>query len=114
MSSEIVVLVFDIIILILGVNTLFSALRMKKTGIPSAILIPKEEQARIRNQKAFCEKIFQPTLLFGILICVYGVADLCNSFVVRVPYMDIACIACFLLVCAWYMKKLRDAKDAHM
>lgn len=34
MSSEIVVLVFDIIILILGINTLLSALRMKKNRNP--------------------------------------------------------------------------------
>lgn len=113
MSSEIVVLVFDIIILILGADALLSALRMKKTGVPSAILIPRQEQADIRDKKAFCEKMYQPTVLFGVMICLYGVMDILNNYVIRVAYIDFITIACFLIVCAWYLKKLRVAKEGH-
>lgn len=114
MSSEIVVLVFDIIICILGVNAILSALRMKKTGIPSSILIPGEEQFKIRNKEVFCEKMYQPTVLFGVMICLYGVVDVLNSYVIRVAYVDLVCMGCFLIVCAWYLKKLRDVKEMHM
>ncbi|MDE7313965.1 MAG: hypothetical protein K2N87_20485 [Eubacterium sp.] len=114
MSSEIVVLVFDIIILILGADALFSALRMKKTGIPSAILIPKQEQSKIKNREAFCDKMYQPTILFGIMICLYGIMDMLNNYVIRIMYVDLISIVCFLIVCAWYVKKLREVKEAHM
>lgn len=114
MSSETVVLVFDIIILIFGMNALLNALRMKKTGIPSAILIPKQEQPKIKNREAFCEKMYQPTILFGIMICLYGIMDILNNYVIRMMYVDLISIVCFLIVCAWYVKKLREVKEAHM
>lgn len=114
MKSETIVLVFDIIILILGLDALFSAVRVKKTGIPSAILIPREEQDRIRNKEAFCGKMYQPTILFGIIICLYGVADLLNRNVLKLPFVDLLSIACFLIVCVWYLRKLREVKGEHL
>lgn len=114
MKSESIVLVFDIIILILGLDALFSAVRMKKTGIPSAILIPREEQNRIRNKEAFCRKMYRPTILFGIMICLYGVADLLNRKVLKLPFVDLLSIACFLIVCVWYLRKLREVKGEHV
>ena len=114
MSSEMIVLLFDIIILILGINAILSAVRMKKTGIPSAILIPKEEQGRVRNAKEFCEKLYQPTILFGIMICLYGAADILNSQVIKLPALDLLSMACFLSVCIWYVRKLREVKGEHV
>ena len=49
MSSEMIVLIFDMIIFIFGADALYAAVRMKKTGVPSAILIPKEEQGKVKN-----------------------------------------------------------------
>lgn len=114
MSSETIVLLFDILILILGINALCSAMRMKKTGIPSAILLPKEEQGRVRNAKEFCAKMYQPTILFGAMICLYGAVDILNSLVIKLPALDLLCMACFLIVCYWYVKKLREVKGEHV
>lgn len=114
MQSETIVLVFDVIILILGLDALFSAVRMKKTGIPSAILIPKEEQGRIKSKEEFCGKMYLPTILFGIIICLYGVTDLLNRRVLHLPFVDILSIACFLIVCVWYLSKLREVKKEHV
>ena len=114
MSSEMIVLLFDIIILILGIAAIHAAIRMKKTGVPSAILIPKEEQARVRNAESFCEKMYQPTILFGALICLYGGVDILNRHFLKVPLMDILSMACFLIVCIWYVRKLREVKGEHV
>lgn len=113
MQSETIVLAFDVIILILGLDALFSAVRMKKTGIPSAILIPKEEQGRIKNKEEFCGKMYRPTILFGMIICLYGVADLFNRCVLKLPFVDLLSMACFLIVCVWYIRKLREVKKEH-
>lgn len=114
MQSETIVLMFDIIILILGTYALYAAVRMKKTGIPSAILIPAQEQPRIRNAEGFCQKMYQPTLVFGSAVCLYGIADLSNQFVLKQPVVDLLSTACFLIAIVWYVKKLRQVKEEHL
>lgn len=114
MSSEMIVLLFDIIILIFGIDAIYAAIRMRKTGVPSAILIPKEEQARVRHAETFCEKMYRPTILFGVMICLYGIVDILNRQFLKVPIMDILSMACFLIVCIWYVRKLREVKGEHV
>lgn len=81
MQSETIVLLFDIILFILGIYALACAIRMKKTAIPSAILIPKEEMPKMKNTKDFCQKMYVPTVLFAVVICLYGVIDIFNRYV---------------------------------
>ena len=114
MQSEMIVLMFDIIILILGTYALYAAVHMKKTGIPSAILIPAQEQPRIRNAEGFCQKMYQPTLVFGSVVCLYGIVDLSNQFVLKQPVVDLLSTASFLIAIVWYVKKLRQVKEEHL
>ncbi len=114
MQSEVIVLMFDIIILILGTYALYAAVHMKKTGIPSAILIPAQEQPRIRNAEGFCQKMYQPTLVFGSVVCLYGIVDLSNQFVLKQPVVDLLSTASFLIAIVWYVKKLRQVKEEHL
>lgn len=114
MSSEMIVLIFDIIIFIFGVDALYAAVRMKKTGAPSAILIPKEEQIKVKNPEKFCQKMYQPTIVFGLMICLYAAVDFANRRVFHVPVADLLSIACFLIVCIWYVRKLREVKGEHV
>lgn len=114
MSSDIVVLVFDVILVFLGFYACAAALRMKKTGIPSAILIPKEEQPYLKNAPQFCRKMYQPTVLFGCMSCVYGLTDLLNRCALKLPFLDLVSLACFLGVCYWYVKKLLAVKAEHL
>ncbi|KAI4447064.1 hypothetical protein C823_001583 [Eubacterium plexicaudatum ASF492] len=114
MSSEIIVLIFDLIILMFGAVAIYAAVRMKKTGEPSAILIPKEEQQKVRNAEQFCTKMYQPTILFGLLICLYGAVDIWNRQMLKAPALDLLSIACFLIVCIWYVRKLREVKEEHV
>lgn len=114
MSSEMIVLIFDVIIFIFGADALYAAVRMKKTGVPSAILIPKEEQAKVKNPEKFCQKMYQPTIMFGLMICLYAAADFINRRVFQAPAVDLLGMACFFIVCIWYVKKLREVKGAHV
>lgn len=114
MSSEMIVLIFDMIIFIFGADALYAAVRMKKTGVPSAILIPKEEQRKVKNPEMFCQKMYQPTIVFGLMICLYAAADFINRKVFQVPAADLLSMGCFLIVCVWYVKKLREVKGEHV
>lgn len=114
MSSDTIMLIFDIVILLYGVYAAASAVRMKKTGIPSAILLSKEESGRVRNAKEFCGCMYQPTLIFGVLGCLYGVVALLNQYVFRQSLIEIFGVVCFLIVCGWYVKELRKAKERYV
>lgn len=114
MSSENTMLIFDILILILGVYGIVSAVHMKNTGIPSAILISKQELPRVRNAKEFCKRMYQPTIVFSSIAVLYGVVDLLNQYVLKLPYVDLLGIVCFLIVCAWFVRELNKVKGDYV
>lgn len=114
MSSYKIVLVFDIILLIFGLYACAAAMRMKKTGVPSEILIPKEEQRCLKDAPQFCGKMYLPTVLFGCLSCVYGAFDFINRQVLKVPFVEYVGMVCFLGGCYWYVRKLLAVKGEHL
>lgn len=114
MSSDFIMLLFDIIILVYGVYGIFSAVRMKNTGIPSAILVSRDEINKVKNAKEFCNKMYQPTLVFGAMACIYSLLEVLNQYVIKQALVDIFGVVCFLIVCAWYVKELRKVKEKHV
>lgn len=111
MSSDAIMLVYDVIILICGLYGIVSAVQMKKSGIPSAILVSKEEAGNMKQAAKFCDAMYHPTIIFGGMACLYGLAALLNQYVFKQMFVEILGIVCFLFVCVWYLKKLRTAKD---
>lgn len=114
MSSDEIMFLFDIIILVYGIYGVFSAVRMKNTGIPSAILVSKDELPKVKNAKEFCNKMYQPTIIFGGMACLFGGTQILNQYVIKRALVDILGVVCFLIVCAWYVKELRKAKEGHL
>lgn len=114
MSSDTIMLIFDLIIFGYGLYGVLSAIRMKKTGIPSTILVSKEELPKIKNPQKFCQKMYQPTVVFGCMACVFGGIEVVNQYVIKRAFVDILGVVCFLIVCAWYVKEMRRAKEEHL
>lgn len=114
MSSEKIVQLLDVIIFIMGIMVIYQAVRMKKTGIPSQILIPKEEQPVLKHAKEFCSRMYQPTILFGSIISLYGAADIVNRRMFKVPAAEFLLVACFLAASFWYIRRLRKVKEEHI
>lgn len=110
-SSNDIMFVFDLIILVLGVFWIISAVHMKNTGIPSPILIAKEELPKIKHPEKFCRLMCRPTVILGVIACLYSGADLFNRFVTKLPFVDLFGVVCFLIVCTWYVKEMRAAKE---
>lgn len=111
MSSGNTMLLFDVLILILGFYGMFSAVRMKNTGIPSAILMSRDELVKIRNAKEFCARMYRPTMIFSAMAFLYGALDILNQYVLKLPYADIIGVVCFLIVCLWFVRELRKVKE---
>lgn len=102
--------VFDVILIVYGLYTMYSTLVMKKTGIPGKWLIAEDEAARCRDMKGFIDEMFLKTILFGAVAVLYGALTILNHMKLAVPYFDTVGIIVFLVFCVLYMVALNKAK----
>ncbi len=114
MSADGMMLIFDVIVLIYGIYGIYSAFQMRKTGVPSKILVSQEEIYKIRNAKEFCERMFKPTLIFGVMACAYSLVEALNQYVIRRGFVDILCAVCIVAGCVWYCRELRRVRAEHI
>ncbi len=114
MSSSKVMSVFDVIIIVFGLYGIFCAVRMKKSGVVSAFLFSEEELPKLKDGPGFCREMYRPTVLLGIVSCLFGIADIINRYVLGMPYIQMAGVACFLAACGWFVNKMRAIKEKHI
>lgn len=109
-SSNSIMTIFDVIILLYGAYTIYTALQMKKTGEPAKWLVNEQEIGRCKDKRGFADAIYVATVLFGAVTMLYGVVSLLNSYVFRVSFLDIICLLVFLASCVFYMVTLNRAR----
>lgn len=102
--------IFDVIILIYGAYTVYTALQMKKTGEPAKWLVNEQEIGRCKDKRGFVDAIYAATILFGVVTMLYGVVSLLTSYVFRVSFVDMICLIVFLASCVFYMVTLNRAR----
>ncbi len=95
--------IFDIILLVYGIYTIYASFAMKKTGVPSKWLVPEQEMGRCKDSKGFIDAIYKKTILFGVLVVVYGVVSTINHFFLSIWALEIGCIVFFLFIVIFYM-----------
>ena len=106
-SSTSIMTIFDVIILLYGAYTIYTSLKMKKTGEPAKWLVNEQEIGRCKDKKGFIDAICVGTILFGAMAIVYGIVSLLNSYVFHVSFLD---GLCFLAGCILYMVVLNRAR----
>ena len=72
MSSDSFMILFDVIILCYGVYLVYSGYQMKNTHQPSNLIINQADLVGARDTKSFCEAMFKPTVVFGMMAILYG------------------------------------------
>lgn len=102
--------VFDVILIVYGLYTMYSAFMMKRTGVPGKWLISEDEATKCRDMKGFIDEMFVKTILFGAVAILYGALTTLNRMKLALPYFDTVCIIVFLVFCALYMVALNKAK----
>ena len=110
MSSDSFMLLFDLIIFCYGVYLIYSGYQMRKTHQPSNLIINQTDLVGARDPKGFCEAMFKPLVIFGMIAILYGIVGFLNDKFLNEPIVNSVSIALFLILCLlfmWVSKKNR-------
>ncbi len=109
--------VFDILLLVFGSYMIFAAIRMKKTGKISTLIVPAQEIERIHDKEAFISEIYGKMMLFAAVIACYGLFGTLTDLIPGMPGVaigNIIGILIFFVVMFWFFKSLSKAKGKYM
>ena len=110
MDTASFMVLFDVIILGYGLYVIYSAMKMKKTGEPSNILINEEELVGARDIKSFCAAMATPFSVLGLAAVLYGIVGLVNDLLINIPMLNFFSIVIFLILCFWFFRLLKKNK----
>ena len=114
MGSDSFMMLFDLIIFCYGLYMVYSAYQMKKTHQPPAMLINQAELVGARDVKGFCEAMFKPFVVFGMMAAIYGVLGLINDFFISLAALNFAAIILFLIMCYWFFREMKKNKSKYL
>lgn len=110
LGSSDIMSVFDVILIVYGIYTMYSAFMMKKTGVPGKWLMGEQDTSKCRDLRGFVDEMTVKTVLFGASAVLYGVISTVNRMKLGIRALDAVCIIVFLAVCAFYVVGLNRAK----
>ncbi len=114
MDSDAIMMLFDVIIFFYGLYMVYSGYQMRKTHQPSNLIINQTELVGARDLKGFCDAMFKPLVIFGVLAMIYGVVGYVNDQYLEIPMMNFFAVALFLILCIWFMKMIKKNKAKYL
>ena len=114
MGSDSFMSLFDMIICFYGVYLVYSAYQMKRTHQPSNLIINQAELVGARDVKGFCEAMFKPLVVFGVMAVIYGIAGFINDRYLDVPMANLVSVALFLILCFWFLRETKKNKAKYL
>ena len=114
MGSDSFMILFDVIIFGYGIYLIYSGYQMKKTHQPSSLIINQTELVGARDVKGFCEAMYKPLILFGVLAVIYGIAGYVNDKYLNEPMANLIAIALFLILCFWFFRETKKNKTKYL
>lgn len=103
--------IFDIIILGLGIYEMYSAFKMKKDRVVGNLFVASEELPHCKNMDGFIDYLYPKAVIFGVISIVFGVECLIDDLLLDVGNVinAIALIA-FLGSWIWFSHMLRKGR----
>lgn len=106
-----VMTIFDIVIFVFGVYMVGAALKMKKTGEISSMMIAPEEMTRCRDKQGFIDFIYWKEAAFGVLVAIVGALGVVNEQLVSPGSANVIEMLVFLAAFVWFQSELRKARE---
>lgn len=103
--------IFDVVILIYGGYTIYSALNMKRTRRLNSFLTGSDSTSSIRDVQGYIDYIFGRILVMGGMAVIFGIVGLINDYVTPIPNVLRAMVLLFLTVCVWFYVSINRAKS---
>ncbi len=110
-DNTVILLVFGVIVLILGIYTLYNVKQMREKRTPPPWLVSESDIARIKNPADFCEAIRTGTSVLGVTCILYGAYTVFEFLFIRLYLAKVLGVAVLLVIVVWYLVRLRKFKD---
>ncbi len=112
-SGSIMLAIFDVVIMVVGIYSIYTAVQMKKTGTPPEWLVTKKDLKKMKKPEGFCEKMGPKTIIFGIVCIVYCAYGLVAVFIIGNYWARVGGVVIFLVFVVWYFMGLQKIRDEH-
>jgi membrane associated rhomboid family serine protease len=87
---------------------------MKKTHQPPNIIINETELVGAKDVKGFCDAMFKPLVIFGVLAVAYGVVGFINDKYMEISMVNFASIVVFLAACVWFLRLTKKHRTTYI
>ncbi len=102
-------IIFDAVIFFYGIYTIYSSLKMKKTGELSNFFTGGSMEP-IRDVHGYIDYIYMRTIVLGAVAVLFGAVGFVNDYIMPLPYLMKALIVLFLTVVVWFTININRAK----
>ena len=106
-----VMMIFDVLMIGIGIYMIAAGLQMKKENTISKILLAEEELIKCKNTKAFISYIYWREAIMGVALVLYGAIGLLDKFVFKIGgILEYIPIVLLLIVFFWFYNGLQTAR----
>ena len=102
-------IIFDAVIFIYGVYTIYSTIKMKRTQELSSFFTGGNMEP-IRDVQGYINYIYGRTIVLGSVAILFGVVGFINDYVTSIHYVMQAMMVLFLTVVVWFTINMNRAK----
>lgn len=103
-------LIFDVLVFLYGIYTVYSAIVMKRTGQLSSWFRASGQERPIRDIRGYIDYIYGRTIVMGVIAALFGVAGFVNDYIKAIPDIMKAMMMLFLTVVIWFYAIMSSAK----
>ncbi|MBO5523224.1 MAG: hypothetical protein J5986_06050 [Roseburia sp.] len=109
-----VMIVFDIVVIVVGLYMAAAGLKMKKTGEISPLLLAEEELKKCKNKKGFISYIYWKEMVLGVVMAAVGLFGLVNELLMELGNLKYVELVVFLAVFFWFWRELGAAREKYL
>ncbi|MCR5144063.1 MAG: hypothetical protein K6B67_01995 [Lachnospiraceae bacterium] len=107
-------IVFNFILLFLGVYLLYAAVKMKKDEIIPRAFVAEEEMKSCTDEAGFARFLYPRTLVFSIASLLVGIEGVVNDMIVELNgHINIVMIIVFLAAWLYFSSALRKGRGEY-
>jgi hypothetical protein len=110
-----ITVIFDVILLFLGLYIMMTSVRMKKDGQVSTLFVTREELSRCRDMAGFVTYLYPRAMVFGVVSILFGIQGLYNDLVQAMAgWVNGLMVVLFLAAWGWFSVSLRKGKEKYL
>ena len=109
-----VMMIFNVVMMILGIYMIISAFNMKKNR-QIGMILAEEEINKCKDTAGFIEAIYRQQAVMGVTVILYGGIELLDNYVLGVGgLLNYIPKVLVLVVFLWFYKGLQSARTEYL